>query len=237
MQPTQRTPRTLRKILQEYHEEYALRRAVYRWRRGFCLLFAALLFSPSRRDRRRVRRHAAFVARWLRPTRALSHLCKRAERTGWRGAMAVGRSVDLRTHNARGAPHAPRAPRARCAARTTRTTPTHTHATARCLVCLSTTTTTTTTTAAPAQAPTARHDYQRGAAPGGLITHPPQSHPQITTTTPQVPWWCLVCVCACVWRVFPCGSALSAPSAPLGPSAPSAPLLAPFAPFAAFGVV
>ena len=40
-------------------------------------------------------RHATFGARWLRPTRALSQICKRAERTGWCGAMAVGRSLDL----------------------------------------------------------------------------------------------------------------------------------------------
>ena len=33
-----------------------------------------------------------------------------------------------------------------------------------------------------------------------------------------------MCVCACVWRVFPCGSALSAPSAPLGPLAPVGPV-------------
>ena len=40
--------------------------------------------------------HATFVARWLRPTRAFSRLCKRAGRTGWRGAMAMGRSLDLK---------------------------------------------------------------------------------------------------------------------------------------------
>ena len=31
--------------------------------------------------------------------RALSQICKRAERTGWRGAMAVGRSLDLQPLN------------------------------------------------------------------------------------------------------------------------------------------
>ena len=61
--------------------------------------FDEVTARPAPQDRRRVRRLATFGTRALGLARSLSQLPKRATRMGWRGAMAVGRSLDLQPLN------------------------------------------------------------------------------------------------------------------------------------------